>query len=98
MSTDHVNKATLRAELLQVRRGLTADDRAVAARRLAPLVRELPEIAAADTVAAYVSMGSEPGTRDLIEALRLGGTRVLLPVLMADNDLDWAVYQGPQSL
>lgn len=49
-------------------------------------------------MAAYVSMGGEPGTHDLINALRDDGTRVLLPVLLADNDLDWAVYEGPEAL
>lgn len=49
-------------------------------------------------MAAYVSMGGEPGTHDLINALRGDGTRVLLPVLLADNDLDWAVYEGPDAL
>jgi len=43
-------------------------------------------------------MGGEPGTHDLINTLRDDGTRVLLPVLLADNDLDWAVYDGPAAL
>ncbi len=43
-------------------------------------------------------MGREPGTRDLIEALRARGIRVLLPVLLPDNDLDWAVHEGADRL
>lgn len=43
-------------------------------------------------------MGREPGTRALLEALRGRGVRVLLPVLLADNDLDWADYEGPAHL
>ena len=43
-------------------------------------------------------MGREPGTRALIDALHARGVRVLLPVLLADNDLDWAVYAGPEHL
>ncbi|GGX83076.1 5-formyltetrahydrofolate cyclo-ligase [Streptomyces minutiscleroticus] len=58
----------------------------------------LPELAGAGTVAAYVSMGAEPGTRALLDALRARGTRVLLPLLLPDNDLDWGVYTGPDSL
>ncbi|MFF2922064.1 5-formyltetrahydrofolate cyclo-ligase [Streptomyces celluloflavus] len=46
------------------------------------------------TVAAYVSVGHEPPTRDLLDALRAAGVRVLLPVLLPDNDLDWAGYEG----
>ncbi|WP_405005879.1 5-formyltetrahydrofolate cyclo-ligase [Kitasatospora purpeofusca] len=53
---------------------------------------------AAATVAAYVSVGTEPGTRPLLDALRARGLRVLLPVLLADNDLDWAEYAGPAAL
>lgn len=55
---------------------------------------DLPELSGARTVAAYVSVGSEPGTRVLLDALRARGVRVLLPVLLADNDLDWAPYEG----
>lgn len=54
----------------------------------------LPELSEARTVAAYVSVGREPGTRPLLDALRARGVRVLLPVLLADNDLDWALYEG----
>lgn len=91
-------KAELRAGLLRLRRGLTPRELGAAARALADRVADLPEIQAADTVAAYVSMGTEPGTHQVIDALRAAGTRVLLPVLMADNDLDWAAYEGPEAL
>ena len=37
---------------------------------------------------------AEPGTGLLLDALHAAGKRVLLPVLRADNDLDWAVYTG----
>ncbi|SEN09601.1 5-formyltetrahydrofolate cyclo-ligase [Actinacidiphila rubida] len=91
-------KAALRSELLRVRRGLSADARDLAGTALESRVRDLPELARAHTVAAYVSMGSEPGTHGLIESLRVAGRRVLLPVLLPDNDLDWARYDGPDAL
>ncbi|GAA2600976.1 5-formyltetrahydrofolate cyclo-ligase [Streptomyces tubercidicus] len=50
------------------------------------------------TVAAYVSIGGEPSTRALLDLLRAEGVRVLLPVLLADNDLDWALYEGADGL
>jgi 5-formyltetrahydrofolate cyclo-ligase len=81
-----------------MRRALTAVERDTAARLLGEKALGLPELADARTVAAYVSVGVEPGTRDLLEALRGRGVRVLVPVLMADNDLDWAVYEGPSAL
>lgn len=58
----------------------------------------LPELADARTVAAYVSVGREPGTRALLDALHARGVRVLLPVLLPDNDLDWAAYERGDSL
>lgn len=91
-------KAVLRRELLAARRALSPDDRAAAARALARSALALPELAGARTVAAYVSVGAEPGTRDLLDALRAAGKRVLLPVLLPDNDLDWGAYGGPGSL
>ena len=52
----------------------------------------------AATVAAYVSVGSEPGTGLLLDALVAAGKRVILPVVLPDLDLDWAVYDGPGAL
>lgn len=91
-------KAVLRRELLAARRALSPDDREAAARALARSALALPELAGARTVAAYVSVGAEPGTRDLLDALRAAGKQVLLPVLLPDNDLDWGAYGGPGSL
>ncbi|MEU5420388.1 5-formyltetrahydrofolate cyclo-ligase [Streptomyces sp. NPDC020667] len=91
-------KAELRRSFLAVRAGLTIDDRAAAEAALARRALALPELAEATTVAAYVSMGTEPGTRALLDALRERGVRVLLPVLLPDNDLDWAPYDGPAHL
>ncbi|MER7462933.1 5-formyltetrahydrofolate cyclo-ligase [Streptomyces sp. NPDC097981] len=91
-------KARLRRELLAERRSLSAESLRTSALALSRSALELPELADAHTVAAYVSVGSEPGTRDLLDALRTAGKRVLLPVLLPDNDLDWAGYEGPDSL
>ncbi|GHE54974.1 5-formyltetrahydrofolate cyclo-ligase [Streptomyces griseoaurantiacus] len=91
-------KRGLRRELLAVRRGLTADDVQEAERALAGRAEGLPELAGARTVAAYVSVGREPGTRALLDGLHARGVRVLLPVLLPDDDLDWGRYTGPGSL
>ncbi|WP_030060787.1 MULTISPECIES: 5-formyltetrahydrofolate cyclo-ligase [Streptomyces] len=92
----HNEKSDLRSRLLTERRALSAEGRVEAARALAGHAGELAGPGA--TVAAYVSVGTEPGTRPLLDALRSGGVRVLLPVLLADNDLDWAEYGGPGEL
>ncbi|WP_189326927.1 5-formyltetrahydrofolate cyclo-ligase [Streptomyces flaveus] len=88
----------LRQGFLLARSRLTADDRRETEAALAARALELPELARARTVAAYVSVGSEPGTRALLDALHTRGVRVLLPALMADNDLDWGAYDGQGSL
>lgn len=91
-------KAALRRELLAARRLLSEEDVRGASAVLAGRALDLPELAAAGTVAAYVSVGREPGTRALLDALRKRGVRVLLPVLLPDNDLDWAAYGGARRL
>ncbi|MFD3558595.1 5-formyltetrahydrofolate cyclo-ligase [Streptomyces sp. NPDC058686] len=98
MCLPKADKSALRAELLQVRSGLPADDVAKAAEALARQALGLSELAGARTVAAYVSVGREPGTRELLDALHARGVRVLLPVLLDDNDLDWGAYDGQGSL
>ncbi|MFI7019789.1 5-formyltetrahydrofolate cyclo-ligase [Streptomyces sp. NPDC050164] len=92
------DKRSLRREILAVRNRLTADDLRETSVALAGRALELPELARAGTVAAYVSVGSEPGTLALLDALRARGVRVLLPALLPDNDLDWGVYEGERSL
>ncbi|MFI9823947.1 5-formyltetrahydrofolate cyclo-ligase [Streptomyces sp. NPDC052013] len=92
------DKRALRREVAAMRNRLTADDVREAAAALAGQALALPELARARTVAAYVSVGSEPGTRELLDALRMRGVRVLLPALLPDNDLDWGLYAGEDSL
>jgi len=77
---------------------MSGDARASAARRIRDHVLELPEVAAAGTIAAYYSIGTEPDTHALIFALWKRGSYVILPVLLPDGDLDWASYEGPDSL
>ncbi|MFJ9706243.1 5-formyltetrahydrofolate cyclo-ligase [Streptomyces sp. NPDC101234] len=88
----------LRREFLGVRNRLTTDVVREAAETLAGHALELPELAGARTVAAYVSVGNEPGTLVLLDALLTRGVRVLLPALLPDNDLDWGAYAGEGSL
>lgn len=80
------DKQDVRRAALRARAALSATDVERAGRALAAAVRPLTDPAAA--VAAYVSMGAEPPTGPLLAAL--DGRRVLLPVLLADDDLDWA--------
>jgi 5-formyltetrahydrofolate cyclo-ligase len=104
-SWDPPSKGRLRTTLLAARRALSAQELAQAAAGLDTGLRDLihhlrtvyPEPV---TVCAYVPIGAEPGGQwlphRLIELVAPG--RVLLPVLLADLDLDWALYTDPQSL
>ena len=73
-------------------------ERTVAGRTLRDAILALPEAQMAGTVAAYISIGTEPETRGLVYAFWKRGTYVLLPLLREDYDLDWASYEGPDSL
>jgi 5-formyltetrahydrofolate cyclo-ligase len=92
------SKPAMRSRFLASRAALSAADREAAGRALRDAVLDLPEVATAGTVAAYYSIGSEPATRSLVYALWKRGTYVILPVLLPDGDLDWASYEGPDSL
>jgi 5-formyltetrahydrofolate cyclo-ligase len=52
----------------------------------------LPAAAGASRVAAYASFGTEPPTTCLLRALAAADVQVLLPVVMAGGDLDWASW------
>ena len=91
-------KVALRRHLLTERAHMAAPERSAAGRAIRDAVLSLPETQMAGTVAAYVSVGTEPDTRGLVYALWKRGTYVLLPLLLGDNDLDWASYEGPDSM
>ena len=98
MSQVQQEKAELRARLLAARSSLDAERRREAGRAIRDTLLSLPALQMAGTVAAYYSVGAEPDTRGLLYALWKRGTYVLLPLLRPDGDLDWASYEGPDSL
>jgi 5-formyltetrahydrofolate cyclo-ligase len=91
-------KLALRDQLLTVRRRFPFPEVPVAASAIADHLLTSEPVRRAATIAAYVSTSTEPGTGPLIERLHAMGRRVILPVLLPDNDLDWAAYTGPQDL
>ena len=91
-------KAGLRQRVIAARAAMPESERTAAARLIRDHVLEMPEVSAAGTIAAYYSAGAEPGTHSLIFALWKRGSYVILPVLLPDGDLDWASYEGPDSL
>jgi 5-formyltetrahydrofolate cyclo-ligase len=91
-------KTALRDQLLTARHRRPLTEVGGCARALAEVALAQTEVRRAATVAAYVAVGSEPGTGPLLEALTAAGKRVILPVLRPDLDLDWGTWRGSSSL
>jgi 5-formyltetrahydrofolate cyclo-ligase len=91
------NKIALRSRLLTARREMTENAQRSAAQALQDQTLAWVRREAPATVAAYVPVGREPGSRALLDALTSLVPRVLLPILLPDNDLDWAVHPTPPS-
>lgn len=90
------SKDALRTRVRESRALRTADDLDAAGRALTR--RVLAYVADAQVVALYLSMGDEPPTRDLADALRERGVTVLSPVMAPGRTLDWAEYTGSDGL
>ncbi|MDG4822686.1 5-formyltetrahydrofolate cyclo-ligase [Asanoa sp. WMMD1127] len=87
----------MRAAVLAERRSLSEPARLAAAAAVTKTLAELIRVSAPRRVCGYVPVGSEPGGAGLAEAITGAlseGAELLLPVLRADNDLDWARYAG----
>lgn len=93
-----IGKGPLRRRLVAARAAMSSSTLTENGRLIRDHVLEMPQVAAAGTIAAYYSVGTEPDTHGLIFALWKRGSYVVLPVLLPDGDLDWASYEGPDSL
>jgi 5-formyltetrahydrofolate cyclo-ligase len=82
------DKPTARAHLLSVRRSMTPSVRATADAAIVAVLATVVEAVRPRLICAYVPMVGEPGGTEMPSAL---GVPALLPVLLADNDLDWAL-------
>ncbi len=92
-------KAALRDRLLAARRGVADDIRADEARSLTDRIDGV--VSTGETVCAYVPVGAEPGSVEMLDVLLRLGCRVLLPVARttADNTplpLQWGEYRPGQ--
>jgi 5-formyltetrahydrofolate cyclo-ligase len=92
------DKAHLRTRLQAARREMSADDVAAAGSALRDALLQDPRLTMGATVALYYSVGEEPDTRRLLTGLWKHGVYVLLPIALPDGQLDWAPYEGPDSL
>lgn len=89
-------KSQLRAEILALRRTVTDAVRHTEATALGRHLLALTH--RGDTVCAYLPIGSEPGSAELLDILRDRGARVLLPVATTTDDgiplpLQWGEYR-----
>ena len=91
-------KTRWRTSLVAARRALPPQVRAARAAALAAGAVRLAATTGGP-VCAYVPVGSEPGSPELLAALHAAGHEVLLPVVPEHTGpLDWAAYTGPESL
>ena len=93
------DKATVRSRFVNDRLTLGNHRLRKASSALTQRLLQAPELRVSASahvmaVCAYASFGTEPDTTELVETLNARGIRVLLPVLLPDADLDWAVYNG----
>jgi 5-formyltetrahydrofolate cyclo-ligase len=92
----YATKTELRAQILLARRALAPE---LHDAETHALCSHLPEfIGDGEAVCAYVPVGSEPGSIELIDSLLQMGVRVLLPVARHDAagipmPLQWGVYR-----
>ncbi|WP_156434308.1 5-formyltetrahydrofolate cyclo-ligase [Mycobacterium sp. IS-1590] len=88
-------KTKMRASILAARRSLAAHEHDADAYALTRHVTAL--VSTESTVCAYVPVGSEPGSPEMIDSLHRHGVRVLLPVARHDTagipqPLQWGEY------
>jgi 5-formyltetrahydrofolate cyclo-ligase len=76
-------KAELRKEMVARRDAIPPEDRASIARALVSKIEALPQYAAANSVLATMSIGSEWDTRVLIDHARARGKSIVLPRISA---------------
>lgn len=104
------SKVALRRQLLAARRSLPSDARRAADSKIQAALMATIRTRSPRVMAAYVPIGTEPGGPELPEKLRhtyakpspspalANRLTLLLPLLLPDGDLDWAPYEGPESL
>ncbi|SPM41075.1 5-formyltetrahydrofolate cyclo-ligase [Mycobacterium numidiamassiliense] len=90
------SKAALREQLLAARSGVAETVRAAEARRLCEHLE--PTVSSGSIVCAYVPVGTEPGSVEMLNVLLRRAARVLLPVARMSGDdaplpLRWGPYR-----
>lgn len=87
-----------RRALLSERRRVPASARFTEAIKLGGRLAEGRIVRRGETLCGYVPVGSEPGSWRMLEEVAALGVRILLPIVVGREPLDWAWYDGPDSL
>ncbi|MFC4603341.1 5-formyltetrahydrofolate cyclo-ligase [Rhodococcus kronopolitis] len=91
----HRTKNEWRERILAERRAVDAVVRAAEALAVTETALAL---AGSGTVCAFVPVGTEPGSTELLVSLRAAGVRVLLPVAREPGPLHWATFESLETL
>jgi 5-formyltetrahydrofolate cyclo-ligase len=91
-------KAALRAASLRRRRERAPSDLQAARAAIRAVVLAERDRHGWEVVAGYVPLRTEPGSTELLDELAAAGVRVIVPVRLADNDLDWTPWRADTSL
>src|SRR4051794_3850024 len=84
-------KRAMRAELRERRQILSQSARDAAAQGIRVQLDALVESIGARSISCFLSIPTEPGTREFVAGAVDRGIRVLLPITRADGLLDWSV-------
>ena len=91
-------KELLRSSIRTKRNNTSPKQRKGNAEAAANLVLELPQVQEATCVSVFASRPTEPDTLPLINALHARGIRILIPVLGAGLERDWAQFISEDDL
>ncbi|SDC87112.1 5-formyltetrahydrofolate cyclo-ligase [Sanguibacter gelidistatuariae] len=91
-------KIALRGAIRAARETRSERRRDEAAKALAEILLTIPEVRDAQRVGLYAARPHEPGTSALMSMLDALGKQILLPVLGAGLQRDWALYAGEDDL
>lgn len=87
-----------RSALIAERRKVPASVRFAEALQLTALLTSGGVVGRGQTLCGYVPIGSEPGSVQMLDEVADHGVRILLPIVAGTGPLDWAWYDGRDSL
>lgn len=98
MPTPHPDKAQLRKRLRELRRALSEREQLEAGKALPHRVSDLPQLAQVARCAFYLAADGEIETSFLADHCRRAGHTLYLPVIQADNSLEFALWEPGTTL